>query len=49
MSEGQDGEGLITITGLRPQLTRSISKIAVEIERIKKGYFGDSAKIDTMQ
>lgn len=46
--EGQSGEGLVSITGLRPQLIRSISKIAEEIDRIKKGYFGDSAKIDTM-
>ena len=46
--EGQSGDGLVTITGLRPQLIRSISKIAEEIDRIKKGYFGDRAKIDTM-
>jgi len=46
--EGQSGDGLITITGLRPQLIRSISKIADEIDRIKKGYFGDIAKVDTM-
>ena len=46
--EGQQGEGLVSITGLRPQLIRSIGKITEEIDRIKKGYFGDSAKIDTM-
>jgi len=47
--EGQSGDGLVTITGLRPQLIRSISLIAEEIDRIKKGYFGDIAKIDTME
>jgi hypothetical protein len=47
--EGQTGDGLVTITGLRPQLIRSIEKIGNEIERIKKGYFGDMAKISTMQ
>jgi hypothetical protein len=46
--EGQAGEGLVPITGLRPQLIRSITKIAEEIERIKKGYFGERAQIDTM-
>jgi len=47
--EGQTGEGLVKITGLRPQLTRSISQISNEIDRIKKGYFGDFAKVQTMQ
>jgi hypothetical protein len=46
--EGQEGEGLVKITGLRPQLNRSISRIADEIQKIKRGYFGDWAKIDTM-
>ncbi len=46
--EGQSGDGLVTITGLRPQLSRSIVKIAEEIDRIKKGYFGERAKIDTL-
>jgi len=47
--EGQNGEGIVKITGLRPQLTRSLSLISKEIDVIKKGYFGDFAKVDTMQ
>lgn len=46
--EGESGDGMIKVTGLRPQLIRSISKIGNEIHRIQKGYFGDTAKIDTM-
>lgn len=46
--EGQNGDGLVKITGLRPQLNRAISRIAKEIEKLQKGYFGGQIMVDTL-
>jgi len=46
--EGQEGEGLVKITGLRPQLMRSIKSISKEIERLREGYFGGQIIVDTL-
>lgn len=46
--DGLEVEDGVTITGLRPQLTREISNIRKEIKRLKDGYQGDYAKISTL-
>lgn len=46
--EGQKGDDIVTITGLRPQLNRAISTIKVEIDKLKKGYFGEGIFTETL-
>ncbi len=46
--EGQNSEGVIKITGLRPQLIREISMIGKEIRKIKEGYFGGRIQVATL-
>lgn len=46
--EGQSGEGVVKVTGLRPQLYRAISSIKKEISKLKRGYFGDEIFTDTL-
>ncbi len=46
--EGQDRDGLVKITGLRPQLLRSIVSISKEIDRLRRGYFGGRIKRATL-
>jgi hypothetical protein len=46
--EGQQGDGLVTITGLRPQLLRSIKNIKSEVDSLIKGYFGGKLSTITM-
>jgi hypothetical protein len=45
--EGQDVDGSVKITGLRPQLFGQLHKIRKEIERLKKGYFGEHFMVTT--
>lgn len=46
--EGSKGmQGMPPIKGLRPQLIREISQIAVELDKIRKGYFGEEVMVIT--
>ena len=46
--EGQTGTDVLTITGLRPQFLSEISEIAVEINKLKTGYFNNSIRVNTL-
>lgn len=46
--EGQTGDGLLTITGLRSLFNGEIMGIASEINKIKKGYFNNSIRMTTL-
>jgi hypothetical protein len=46
--EGQSGDGLVTITGVRPMLLGEIERLTGEIKKLKRGYFGDGIMIDTL-
>lgn len=46
--EGQSGDGVLTITGLRPTLASELSQIATEIMKIKKGYFNNYIRVATL-
>lgn len=46
--EGQDGDDLIKIEGLKPQLFRSITQIQREIKKLGAGYFGDAPILVTL-
>ena len=46
--EGQDGVGVLTITGLRPQLLGEINQIAEEINKLRTGYFNNSIRVSTL-
>jgi len=45
--EGQDVEGSVKITGLRPQLFGQLHKIKKEVTKIKEGYFGKHFQVTT--
>ena len=46
--EGQSGQGVMKIEGLRPNLVRRINEISKEIERIEEGYNGKDIFTDTL-
>lgn len=46
--EGQTGNDVLTITGLRPQLIGEISQIATEINKLRVGYFNNSIRVSTL-
>lgn len=46
--EGQDGEGVIRVTGLRGRLFRELSSLKKEIKMLQNGYFGDLLFTDTL-
>lgn len=46
--EGQTGDGVLTITGLRPTLASELSQLAVEINKIKMGYFNNAIRCTTL-
>lgn len=46
--EGQSGDSVLTITGLRPTLTSELAQIATEIEKIKTGYFNNMIRVTTL-
>lgn len=47
--EGQEsGEGVVKVTGLRPQLYRQISLIRTEIKKLQSGYFGNGVFNETL-
>lgn len=46
--EGQQGVGVLTITGLRPLLIGEINKISEEIDKLKEGYFNDKIRVSTI-
>ena len=45
--EGQSGEGLATISGLKPQLRGVIKQLRKEIEMLNEGYFGGAIQMVT--
>lgn len=46
--EGETGENNLKVTGLRPQLYRSISSIKKEVQKLKESYFGKEILVDTL-
>jgi len=46
--EGQSGEGVLSITGLRPLLTSQITNIVKEINKLRNGYMNESLKMITL-
>lgn len=46
--EGQSGDGVVKITGLKPLLRGEISRIKKEIDKLKRGYFGGEIEVITM-
>jgi len=46
--EGQSGQGVMKIEGLRPNLVRRINEISEEIDRIESGYNGEDIFVDTL-
>lgn len=46
--EGQDGEGLVKITGLRQKLAGSLSRIRNEVKKLQDGYFGKVLFTETL-
>ena len=46
--EGQTGNDVLTITGLRPQLLGEISQIGMEMKKLRVGYFNNSIKSSTL-
>ena len=46
--EGQTGNDVLTITGLRPQLLGEISQIGMELKKLRVGYFNNSIKSSTL-
>jgi len=46
--EGQDGVGVVKVTGLRPLLLGEINQLAREIDKLKTGYFNDSIRVNTL-
>lgn len=46
--EGQTGEGVVKVTGLRPQLYRAINMVKSEVKKLQRGYFGDGIFTDTL-
>lgn len=46
--EGQDGDDLIRIEGLRPKLYSSITQIQRELKKLSAGYFGDAPILVTL-
>jgi hypothetical protein len=46
--EGQDGENVSKITGLRPSLLGELANINKEIQKLQAGYFGDEPQIITL-
>lgn len=46
--EGQSGDGVITISGLRPQLLGEIAEISREINKLRVGYFNNSIRSTTL-
>jgi hypothetical protein len=45
---GQDEDGQVKIDGLQPQLTRAITSIKKELEKLHSGYFGDKIMVTTL-
>ena len=46
--EGQTGNGVLNITGLRPLLVGEINQISQEIDKLKEGYFNDKIRVSTI-
>lgn len=46
--EGQTGDQVLTVTGLRPTLTSELAQIATEVEKIKTGYFNNMIRVITL-
>lgn len=46
--EGQDGEGTVKITGLRPMLLSELKSLTQEINKLTTGYFGGQIMVDTL-
>jgi hypothetical protein len=45
---GQGGEGFAEIEGLKPRLNSELEQISSELEKLKKGYFGDTLQVLTL-
>jgi hypothetical protein len=46
--EGQEGDGVVRVVGLRPRLYSKIKSIRDEIKKLKEGYFGGRIMTDTL-
>lgn len=46
--EGQQGDGIVKVAGLRPALFRYIKEIKTEFEKLKSGYLPTGIVVDTM-
>jgi len=46
--EGQKGQDVLTITGLRPLLMSELNQLEVQIDRLKTGYFNNRIRVSTL-
>ena len=46
--EGQKGDGVLTITGLRPLLLGELNQLESQINKLKEGYFNNSIRMVTL-
>lgn len=46
--EGQNTDGAVKVTGLRPQLIGELKRLTSEIDKLKHGYFGGYARLETL-
>ena len=46
--EGQEGTGVVKISGLRPKLYGSLESLKQEVDKLKEGYFGKGFFTDTL-
>jgi hypothetical protein len=46
--EGQNTDGSVKVTGLRPQLLGELKRLTKEIDKLKQGYFGSYARVETL-
>lgn len=44
-----EAESSVKVTGLRPQLSRAITRIKKEIDKVRRGYLGGRIKVDTLR
>lgn len=46
--EGQKGDGVLTITGLRPLLLGELNQLESQINKLKEGYFNNEIRVVTL-
>ena len=47
--EGQEGSGVVKVSGLRPKLISQLQTLKAEIDKIKNGYFAEGLQVITLR